>query len=427
LENGLKQKDVLAHFPLIFPTFVPVKLILTIASRYLFGKKTTNAINIITWISIIGMSIGTAALILILSVFNGFESLLSGLLSNFNPDVRITLVEGKYMSKDSVNVDEIQKIAGIANLAFTLEETAFFDYNGAQEVGIIKGVDDNYMKVTGLDTSLISGSAKFGLEKEYGVLGSGMSTKLSVNQSDEFTEVTAYMPSDEDKGPLAKPFKALMFYPSGTFSVGSDVDYQYILVNYDAVNALLNLENHFSAIEIKLKEGASDKKVLASLKTIMGPKYKVNNRYQQDEGFLRIMNIEKWISYMIACLTLLIIAFNLVGSLWMIVLEKKKDIAILKSMGFTKQGIKNIFLTLGLLVSGMGLFFGFVLGCVLYWLQKEYGLVSIPDSFLIDAYPIEIRLIDFLTVTITVLVIGFIASLLPSLRAAQVSAFVRQE
>lgn len=404
-----------------------MRLILSIAARYLFSKKTTNAINIITWISIIGMSIGTAALILILSVFNGFESLLSGMLSNFNPDVKVTLIVGKYMSKDSIDIAAIKDIEGIDRISFTIEETSFFDYKGSQEVGIIKGVDNDFMKVTGLDTSLITGSARFGEQVEYGVLGSGMLTKLSVNTSDGFTPVTAYMPSEVDKGPLSKPFNALQFYASGTFSVGSDVDMQYILANYDAVNALLNLENHFSSIEIKLKPGSSENKVIAAIQRILGPKFKVSNRYQQDESFLRIMNIEKWISYLIACLTLLIIAFNLVGSLWMIVLEKKKDIAILKSMGLTKSGIQKIFLALGLLISVIGLVVGFILGIILYVLQKEYGLISIPDGFLIDAYPIEMRYTDFVIVTCTVLVIGYLASLLPSLRAGQVSSFVRQE
>jgi len=404
-----------------------MKLILSIAARYLFGKKTTNAINIITWISIVGMSIGTTALILILSVFNGFESLLTGMLSNFNPDIKVTLVEGKYISKDSIQIENIKKIEGIERIAFTLEETSFFDYKGSQEVGIIKGVDDDFMKVTGLDTSLILGEAKFGQNVEYAIFGSGMNTKLSINSSDPFTAATAYMPSSESKGPLAKDFTALQFYPSGTFSVGSDVDMQYVLVNYNALNNLLNLDNYFSAIEIKLNPDASEKNVISALKEITGNKYNIKNRYQQDEGFLKIMNIEKWISYLIACLTLLIIAFNLVGSLWMIVLEKKKDIAILKSMGLTTNGIQRIFLMLGFLISVIGLFVGFIFGTILYWLQKKYGLITVPDGFMIDAYPIEIRWMDFIVVTCTVLLIGYMASLLPSFRAGQVSAYVRME
>ena len=404
-----------------------MNLYLTIASRYLTGKKTTNAINIITWISIIGMAIGTAALILILSVFNGFEGLLSGMLSSFNPDVKITLNEGKYMSRDRVQEARIKGIKGIAQVSFVIEETCFFDYKGSQEVGIIKGVDSNYMQVTGLDSSIILGAAKFGEDTEYGLLGSQMNTKLSINPADGFTTITAYMPSDEDKGPLAKPFNSMNFYPSGTFSVGGDIDPQYIIVNYEAVNHLLNLENHFTAIELKLTPEAREKSVIKELQSALGSDFKISNRYQQDEGFIKIMNIEKWISYLIACLTLLIIAFNLVGSLWMIVLEKKKDIAILKSMGLTKKGIQMIFLMLGLLISFIGMMSGYLLGIFLYWLQKEHGLVSIPDGFLVDAYPIELKMSDFIVVTLTVMVIGLLASLLPSFRAGQVSAFVRQE
>jgi lipoprotein-releasing system permease protein len=404
-----------------------MKLNLSIAFRYLFGKKSTNAINIITWISIIGMAIGTASLILILSVFNGFESLLTGMLSNFNPDVKVTLVTGKYISEDSVNIGSIKKIQGVDQVAFTLEETSFFEYNGSQEVGIIKGVNNDFLKVTGLDTSLIAGEARFDQKTEYGILGSGMSTKLSVSPSDAFSSVNVYMPLRGAKGPLSKEFNAYSFYPSGTFSVGSEVDQQYVLVNYNAVNQLLDLEKHFSSIEIKLSPQASEKHILKELQKILGPKFKVSNRYQQDEGFLKIMNIEKWISYLIACLSLLIIAFNLVGSLWMIVLEKKKDIAILKSMGQTKSGIRTIFMTLGFLISSIGIVVGFALGLVLYFLQKQYGIISIPDGFMIDAYPIEIRWIDFVIVAITVMTIGYLASLLPSLRAAKVSAFVRQE
>ncbi len=404
-----------------------MKLILTIAARYLFGKKSTNAINIITWISIIGMSIGTAALILILSVFNGFESLLTDMLSNFNPDIKVTLAEGKFMHRDSVDSGRILAVNGVEAVAFTVEETSFFDYKGSQEVGIIKGVDREYIRVTGLDTSLITGSARFGQETEYGILGSGMNTKLSINPDDGFTPVTAYMPSEEDKGPLAKPFRSLQIYPSGTFSVGSEVDMQYVLANYEAVNYLLGMEDSFSGIEIKLSGDVSERQVMKDLTTLLGPRFKVSNRYQQDEGFLRIMNIEKWISYLIACLTLLIIAFNLVGSLWMIVLEKKLDIAILRSMGLTKQSVRGIFMALGLLISVIGLGVGFLLGLILYYLQKKYGLISIPDGFMIDAYPIEIRWPDFIIVTLTVMVIGYLAALLPSHRAGQIGAWVRQE
>ncbi len=403
-----------------------MKLYLSIAFRYLFGKKSTNAIHIITWISIVGMAIGTAALILILSVFNGFEQLLSGMLSNFNPDIKVTLVEGKYMPIDSVDTKILNQTKGIDSYAFTIEETSFFDYKGSQEVGIIKGVDNQYLKVTGLDTALLYGAAQFDKTTAYGILGSGMNTKLSVNPSDGFTPITAYMPLRASKGPLSKEFNSYSFYASGIFSVGADVDMQYVLVNFAGVNHLLGLENHFSAIEIKTQPDANYKKIVAELHQAFGPKYKIRDRYQQDENFLKVMNIEKWVSYLIACLTLLIIAFNLVGSLWMIVLEKRMDIAILKSMGLTTKGIRWIFLTLGLLVSALGMGLGYIVSIILYLLQKNYGLISIPEGFMIDAYPIEMRLGDFVIVTITVILIGYLSALLPSIRAGKINAFIRQ-
>ncbi len=404
-----------------------MKIILTIAFRYLLGRKSTHAINIITWISISGMAIGTAALLLILSVFNGFDTLLSGMLSHFNPDVKITLQQGKFLSADSIDLGAIKRIEGIERAALTIEETAFFDYRGSQEVGMLKGVDSQFVRVTDLDSSLIAGEVRLGKEVEYALLGSGMSTKLSANPYDLFTPLTAYMPALKSRGPLAQEFNALTMYPSGVFSVSSDVDVQYILANFDAVNGLLGLENHFSAIEVRLFPDANEKVVIAALKNMLGPNFIVNNRYQQDEHFLKIMNIEKWISYLIACLTLLIIAFNLIGSLWMIVLEKKRDIAILQAMGMDRRDVKRVFLTVGMLVSLTGMCAGYLLGLLLYYLQKQFGLISVPESFLTSSYPIEVRLIDFVTVTLTVMSIGLIASWVPSRRAGMVSAHVHQE
>lgn len=402
-----------------------MKLIFQIAFRYLLGKKSTHAIHIITWISMIGMALGTASLILILSVFNGFEGLLSGMLSHFNPDVKVTLVRGKYQSVDSLDVDALKSIPGIAQVSFSLEETCFFSNKESQEVGIIKGVDEAYVGVTGLDTAMVSGQLKSGQEAVFAVMGSGMHTKLSINPYDPFALINAYMPSRDGGGPLDMPFTSLPFYVSGTFSVGSEVDMQYVVVDIASVNRLLGLENHFSAIELRLQDGASEKEVISAVMALLGPEYAVQNRYQQDESFLKIMQIEKWISYLIACLTMCIIAFNLIGSLWMIVLDKRKDIAILQSIGFTRADVKKLFLSLGLLISAIGLVFGFLIAVIFYLLQKNYGIIGIPQGFLIDAYPVEMRIADFMIVTVTVLCIGYVASLLPSMRAARVSPYLR--
>jgi lipoprotein-releasing system permease protein len=400
-----------------------MRLSITIALRYLLARKSTQAIHIITWISVVGMAIGTAALILILSVFNGFEHLLSGMLSTFNPDVKITLATGKYISRDSLPYDALTKVPGVASVSMAIEETCFMEYKGSQELGIIKGVDRNFYKVTGLDSSLVYGEVKYSEETSYAILGSGIDHKLAVNANDPFSSMTIYMTS-KSTDPLDKGFTSIPIYPTGVFTVGGDIDQQYVITDIESVNSLLDLEDHVSSIEVKVAPSVDENKVVKEISTIMGPRYKVRNRYAQDEAFLRIMNIEKWISYLIACLTLLIIAFNMVGSLWMLVLEKKKDIAILRSMGMTSSGVRGIFTLLGLSITIIGLVVGTVLALILYRLQKKYGIVSIPEGFLIDAYPIQLRALDFVTVTLTVLLIGYLASILPSRRAGQVSQLI---
>ncbi|MCB9309811.1 MAG: ABC transporter permease [Lewinellaceae bacterium] len=400
----------------------------SIAYRYLISKKSTNVINIITWISVVGLAIGTAALILILSVFNGFESLLTGMLSNFNPDIKIIPNKGKYINVDSSLYRGLMAIDGVDDLSMTIEETAFFTYNGSQEVGILKGVDAHFKHVSGIDSSMISGDYGLDEKKNAAVLGSGMATKLSINQSDIFSPVEVYVISNLNAGPLEKEYDASNLYPTGNFSVGNDIDMQYVLVNKAIADSLLNKSNVVSAYEIKLKQKDNAQKVKKTIQSLISDRdLKVNDRYDQDAEFLKIMNIEKWVSYLIVSLTMFIIAFNMIGSLWMIVLEKKLDIAILKSIGFTKYNIKSIFIRLGLFMAGFGILIGILIALILYYLQITFGLVKVPEGFLIDAYPIELRIIDFIVVVCTVFVIGYIASLIPAIRASKIGTYVRQE
>ncbi|MCB0659476.1 MAG: ABC transporter permease, partial [Saprospiraceae bacterium] len=219
----------------------------SIAYRYLISKKSTNVINIITWISVVGLAIGTAALILILSVFNGFESLLTGMLSNFNPDIKIIPNKGKYINVDSSLYRGLMAIDGVDDLSMTIEETAFFTYNGSQEVGILKGVDEHFKHVSGIDSSMISGDYGLDEKKNAAVLGSGMATKLSINQSDIFSPVEVYVISNLNAGPLEKEYDASNLYPTGNFSVGNDIDMQYVLVNKAIADSLLNKSNVVSA------------------------------------------------------------------------------------------------------------------------------------------------------------------------------------
>jgi len=241
-------------------------LSLDIATRYLFGKKSTNSINIITGISIFGISVGTAALILILSVFNGFEGLLSGLFNAFNPDIKVVPVEGKFFECNDELLKKIHAIDGVANASATIEEVALFEYRGIQEVGYLKGVDRNYKDVTGLDSLIIDGEY---LTKEgnihYGMLGIGMRNKLAINVDDKLNAITVYMPTKKKSMFGTKDFTSRNFYPAGIFSVKSDSDYQYILTTYELVSELMEKQGQASFIEIKFAPGANGAAVTENL------------------------------------------------------------------------------------------------------------------------------------------------------------------
>lgn len=408
-----------------------MQLTFDIAKRYLFGKKSTNAINIITWITMIGLSIGTAALIIILSVFNGFEDLLSSMFTAFNPDLKIAASSGKYFEVDDQTYDQLLNVDGVDAISKTVEEIAIFDYNDVQKPGIIKGVDDQYEQVTAIDSTIRLGSYQLKDGKtSYGIIGRGLAINLGVSLYDKLSPVTVHMPLRDKRSltaQMGKEFKSMTLYPSATFATSEDVDVKYIVTNIDFVNKLLSQKNKISHLEVKLSPEAHEKSVRQNIRSLLGDRVIIENRYEQDAEFLKIMNIERWVSYLIACLVLFIIAFNMVGALWMMVLEKKKDISILQSLGIDKAGIRKIFLFEGLLIAGIGLILGIIIALVFYFLQVNYGLIGVPTGFMIDSYPIKLDLMDFIIVALTVIIIGFIASLLPAYRAGLVNSYVRMD
>ncbi|MEZ4957838.1 MAG: FtsX-like permease family protein [Saprospiraceae bacterium] len=405
-----------------------MNLPLKIARRYLFAKKSTNAINLITGISVLGISIGTAALVLVLSVFNGFEDLILGLFSRFNPDVKIIVAEGKTFVPDPEKVAQIRALPSVKAVSETIEEVAFFTYRESQDFGVLKGVDSLYKEVTGLDSSIFEGgyALKQG-DRYFAILGGGMRNKLQVDIDDPFETLNVYMAKRKKVTAMEELFKRRFAYPVGTFRIQQDFDSQYIIVSIDFAQELLGAYDEVSALEIHLVPGADTDAAIADMRRIMGQDFLVKDRYEQDASFLKLMNIEKWLSFAILSLTLVLVAFNMIGSLWMIVLEKKQDIAILKSMGATDRTIRNVFLNEGLLLCGLGLLIGFFVSITLYVVQKAFGIVPIPEGFVVDAYPISMRFFDLIAVMVIVLVIGFIASFPAALRAMKVPLLVRDE
>jgi lipoprotein-releasing system permease protein len=401
---------------------------LMIAWRYILGKKSFQAINIITGISMFGIAIGAAALLLILSVFNGFEDLLKGLYNSIYTDLKVYPIEGKYFNPDSSDLAIIKSWPEIADLSLTLEETALIEYNGSQDICTLKGVDEEFRNVTSIDSVLLDG--EFILqndEAELAILGAGLASRLNVNHRNPYEALSVYLPNRKQRGPLDKAFKVKFAYPVGRFSIKQDYDYQYVFVSLDFIRELLDSPDAVSGIEIRLNSGAEVDKVKTKLEGLFETPVYVKNKDEQNAAFFKLMNIEKWISFAVVSLTLIIVSFNLVSALWMIVLDKRKDISILQSMGSSPADVRKIFMRSGWMISFLGLLIGIVFAVGFYALQKQFGIVPIPEGFVVDSYPIELRWIDILIVGGTVFVIGTLAALLPARKASKIAAYIRKE
>ncbi|MCB9305301.1 MAG: ABC transporter permease [Lewinellaceae bacterium] len=402
---------------------------LLVARRYLFAKRSTNAINIITGISVFGIAVGTAALLLVLSVFNGFEDLLSGLFGHFNPPIKVTPAKGKTFEADSLVLSRLRALPGVLLVSETLEEIAFFEYEGSQDFGVLKGVDANFARVNDIDSTIREGRYLLNIDnRNCAVLGAGMRNKLSINVENAVEAMTVYMPTDDARGVLDKPFKTRYLFPTGTFAIQQDFDNQYILTNLAFMREILAVPAQtVSALEIRCRPGVDIGGVKKQVKALMGEGMAVRDAYEQNEAFFKVMQLEKWMGFAITSLMLVLMAFNTIGALWMIVLDKQKDISILKSMGATDRTVHRIFLLEGLLLTLLGMAIGFVLAIALYAIQKTYGIITIPQGFLVESYPIAMRVGDFIPVVITVIGIGLLAALLPAQRAVRVPAFLREE
>lgn len=389
-----------------------------IAWRYLFGKKSTNAIQIITGISIFGLGFGTAAIILILSVFNGFETLLLSMYDAFNPDIKITKVKGKSFVVDSTDIKQISALPMVDSISLSLEDLALFKLETRQEFGTLKGVDNAFNYVTGMDTAIQRGQYLIQAEgRQYGLFGLGMAYKLGLNVFDRLTSVSVYLLNTKKTSPIDKQFSTSRLYPGGTFAIQQEVDYEYVLAPLDLVQRLTRKANQISAIEIRVTTGADIPSLINSLKGIVGDTYDIKDRHAQQAATIKVMRIEKWLASSILILALILIAFNLIGAIWMIVLDKRKDIAVLQAMGARKQLIRSLVFKLGSLICLFGLSIGAILAFSFYYLHKKYGLISMGEQSIVDAYPMELFLSDLPIVALMVLTIGFFAVSIPAYRA----------
>ena len=391
-----------------------------IARRYLFSKKSHNAINIISGISVCGVVIATMALVCALSVYNGFNDLVSSLFSHFDPELKITPMEGKVFDPEEETIRQVRALPEIDVVCEVLQDNALIKYKDRQDVGVIKGVDESFVQLVPLDSVLIDG--KFQLSDEvanYATLGIGLAAHLGINAG-FVSPLEIYVPKRDERVNMANPatsFNREFAFITAVFRINQPVyDDHYMLIPLSVARKLLHYEREVSALEIKLKSDASIDKVEQKINDILGNKYYVQNRFEQQESSFRMMQVEKWVTFLILCFILAIALFNIVGSLSMLMIEKKEDVRTLRNLGANDRQIRQIFLFEGWMISGFGALAGIVAGIVLCVLQQEFGLIRLGDTagaFIIDAYPVHVLPGDIFTVLVTVLAIGFLAAWYP--------------
>ncbi|MGB0403426.1 MAG: ABC transporter permease [Salibacteraceae bacterium] len=387
-----------------------------IAKRYFFSKKSHNIINLISGISMFGIGIGAMALIVVLSAFNGIESLVEKLYSSFNPDIRIEVIEGKTFEVDSFPLMEMVNIDGVEFISRSIEETSLLKYRDAQCFVTLKGVDNDFLAMSGLDSLMFDGNLHLKQKgQNFTILGYGVADQLNVFLAHVFEPVKIYAANKNSSGSnIQDAFNVDMAYPSGIFTINPEFDYKYALVPYDFASKLLQNEGRVSSIEIGLAPGFDERKVQSQIQSIIGDKYRVNTRFEMNELLYKTNQTEKWITFFILSFILLIAAFNLLGSLTILIIDKKDDINVLQSMGGTSKLIKDIFFTEGLLISFVGSGIGILAGLILCLIQKYFGLLKLQEGTIAEYYPIDLEFFDFVAVGLISLIIGSIAAYLPA-------------
>jgi len=402
------------------------------AWRYFKAKKSTNAINIIAWISIVAIIIGTTVLILVLSVFNGFEGLVKSLYSSFYTDLKISPASGKVITLTQDQIQKLKGITSIKNFSLEVEEKALLQNGDYQSIVYLKGVDDNYRYITGVASHLINGEYNLGNEESPRlILGAGVEDAIGVQADKNIFPLKIYLPRKSKTEQLneLEDISNDTIRTSAAFLIQQDFDNKYGITNIDFVKKAMKIgPDEYSNVEVALNDPSTADEIKKEIKQLLGNSYLIQNKYEQNQSLYSIMNVERWVIYGVLCLILVVAAFTMIGALTMLVLEKQKDIAVIHALGGNKNFIQKIFLSEGLLLAVIGGVVGMLLALLIAWLQINYHLIPLQGgSFLIDYFPVKLRAIDFLLVGATVFIIAFIASWLPSRRAVANEFSLRSE
>ena len=388
-----------------------------IAKRYLVSKKKQNIINIISAISVVGIIVGTMALVIVLSVFNGFSGLITRFFSNFDPDLKITATKGKMFNPSEFDFEQIRKLPGVVHYAEVIEEVALLKYGTQQYIATVKGVPENYANYTHIDSLIIDGEFMLSNKGiDYAVVGQGVAYNLGLGLT--FVDpIRIFVPrkGKQISMNLTSSLNQDYIYPSAIFSVLEEVDSKYIIVPYRFAAKLFENKNNVSAVELGFAPDINKKQIQKQIQNILGDEFQIKNKYQQHDLIYRTMKSEKWAAYLILIFILIIASFNILGSLSMLIIDKKEDLFILRSMGANSKTIRRIFLFNGWLIAVLGAILGSLLGVFLCWLQIKFELITLPGagSFVISAYPVKIIFTDIILVFSAVLFIGFLASWYP--------------
>ncbi|GAO41740.1 FtsX-like permease family protein [Flavihumibacter petaseus] len=403
------------------------------AWRYFKSKKSTNAINIIAWVSVAAIIVGTASLIVVLSVFNGFEDLVKSLYASFYTDLKIVPAKGKTISLTPEQLKQIAAVPGVKSFSRVAEEKALLQNGEVQTIVFLKGVDSSYTQVTTVDKAVKVGEFNLGdADKPAAVLGVGIENALGLWSDRELLPLTVYMPRRGASMNLADPMQSLRaenIYTAGAFAIQQDFDNQYVLTNLDFIKRLLDLkQDEYGGLEIALRNPDDGAAIQKQLSALMGGNYKVLSRYEQNQSLYSIMTLEKWVIYGLLSLILVVAAFTMIGSLTMLILEKQKDIQVLKALGATNGRIQSIFIGEGFLLAGIGALSGSLLAILIGWLQVKYKLVALEgSSFVIDYYPVKFLVKDFILVWGTVCLVAFLASWFPARKAASEQVMLKSQ
>ena len=389
-----------------------------IAKRYLFSKKSHNAINIVSGISVVGVAVVTAAMVIVLSVFNGFEGLVISLYNVFEAPIVVKPAEGKTLELSSIPTDAILATEGVIGYVEVLEESCLIRYRDKQYFAMIKGVSDNFLELTDIDSMVIDGDAFMHVNGTPAALvGSGVAYHLSASVNDPLNPLEFYVPKRGSKATVnpSKAFSIKQIYATGIFSIQADFDLKYVITPIKFARELLNHEGKISSLELALEPTADMESVREEIQEKLGAAYTVKDRFQQNEVLYKIMKSEKWAVFMILSFILMISIFNVIGSLTMLILEKKKDINILRSMGASEQLIQRIFILEGIFISLIGAVGGLILGLLVCWAQMQFEIIKLNSggNYIVQAYPVEVQPMDVLYVFLVVTTIGLLAAWLP--------------